>query len=56
MAKKKKQLDKVTLVKEMSREQIGQVKTERTIPDKRKKALKKITERETREQINERCS
>ena len=51
---KKKQLDKVTLVKEMSREQIGQVKTERTIPDKRRKALDRIRDKESREAIHER--
>jgi hypothetical protein len=50
MAKKKRQLDKVTLVKEMSRERIGQVQGEKVVPNKRRERLEEIREREAREE------
>ena len=49
MAKKRK-LDKVQLVKEMSRERIGQVPTEKLVPNKRRERLEQIREREAREE------
>jgi hypothetical protein len=49
MAKKRK-LDKVQLVKEMSRERIGQIQTEKVVPNKRRARLEEIREREAREE------
>lgn len=49
MAKKRK-LDKVQLVKEMSRERIGQIQTEKVVPNKRRTKLEEIREREAREE------
>lgn len=52
MAKKKK-LDKVKLVKEMSRDRIGTVKTEQVQPDRRRTKLDKIADREAQQEIDE---
>lgn len=50
MAKKRK-LDKVQLVKEMSRERIGQVPTEKTVPNKKRIVRDKELEREIRDEM-----
>jgi hypothetical protein len=50
MAKKRK-LDKVQLVKEMSRERIGQVQGEKVVPNKRRERLEEIRECEALEEI-----
>jgi len=52
-SKRKRKLDKVQLVKEMSRERIGQVQTGKVVPDKRREKLAEIRDRETKEQIDE---
>jgi hypothetical protein len=51
--KRKKQLDKVQMVKEMSRERIGTVASERVVPNKRREKIAEIRDREAKEQINE---
>jgi hypothetical protein len=48
MAKKRK-LDKVQLVKEMSRERIGQVQTEKVVPNKRREKIAEAREQEAME-------
>lgn len=50
MAKKKRKLDKVQIVKEMSRERIGQVQTEKVVPNKRREKIEEARERETWEE------
>jgi hypothetical protein len=50
---KKRKLDKVQLVKEMSRERIGVVQTEKVVPNKRREKIAEIRDREAKEQINE---
>jgi hypothetical protein len=44
-------IDVGRLVREIARDRIGQPKTEQTVPDKRKKKLDKIREREAREEV-----
>jgi hypothetical protein len=51
MAKKRK-LDKVQLVKEMSRERIGTVQGEKVLPNKRRKQIEEVHEREAREELD----
>jgi hypothetical protein len=50
MAKKKRKLDKVQLVKEMSRERIGQVQTEKVLRNKRRELIEQAREREALEE------
>jgi hypothetical protein len=49
MAKKKRKLDKVQLVKEMSRDRIGQVQGGKVVPNKRREKLNEIQDREARD-------
>jgi hypothetical protein len=49
MAKKRK-LDKVQLVKEMSRDRIGQIQTEKVVPNKRRELIEQAREREALEE------
>lgn len=49
MAQKKRKLDKVQLVKEMSRERIGQVQTEQVLPNKRREKIEEARAREAEE-------
>jgi hypothetical protein len=49
MAKKRK-LDRVQLVKEMSRERIGQVQGEKVLPNKRREKIAKVREQEALEE------
>lgn len=51
MAKKRK-LDKVQLVKEISRDRIGQVQGEKVVPNKRREKIAKAREREAWEDSN----
>lgn len=43
-----KKLDKVKLVKEMSRERVGAIRPTRFVPDRRKKLLNKAENRDGR--------
>jgi hypothetical protein len=52
MAKKKRKLDKVQLVKEMSRERIGTVQTEKVLPNKRREKIAEAREQEAWEDRN----
>ena len=47
---KKGKIDVGKLVRGIARERIGQPKREQTVPDKRKKTLDEIREREAREE------
>lgn len=49
MAKKRK-LDKVQLVKQMSRDRIGQIQTEKVVPNKRREKIAKAREQEALEE------
>jgi hypothetical protein len=51
MAKKRK-LDKVQLVKEMSRERIGQVQGEKVLPNKRREQVEEARERDAWEELD----
>ena len=53
MKTKKRKLDKVQMVKEMSRDRIGTVATEKVVPNKRREKIAEISEREAKEQIDE---
>ena len=46
MAKKKRQLDKVQMVKEMSRERIGIVQTEKVLRNKRREKIAEAREQD----------
>lgn len=46
---KKRKLDVPALVRGIARERIGQPGSEKVVPDKRRKKLEKIRERESRE-------
>jgi hypothetical protein len=48
--KKSGKIDVGRLVREIARDRIGQPKTEQTVPNKRKKKLDKIREREAQEE------
>ena len=48
--KKSGKLDKVKLVREIARERIGAPGTEKVVPNKRKRKLDEIREREAREE------
>jgi len=50
MAKKKRKLDKVQLVKEMSRDRIGQIQGEKVVPNKRREKIAAAREREALEE------
>lgn len=50
---KKKQLDKVQLVKEMSRERIGQVQTGKVVPNKRREKIEQAREQDTQQDAQE---
>lgn len=52
MAKKRK-LDKVQLVKEMSRDRIGTVQTEKVVPNKRREKIAEAREKEAWEDQDE---
>ena len=49
MAKKRK-LDKVQMVKEMLRDRIGQIQTEKVVPNKRREKIDEAREREAWEE------
>jgi hypothetical protein len=48
--RKQKKFDKVKVVRQIARERIGAPGTEKVVPDKRKKKLDEIREREAREE------
>lgn len=52
MAKKRKlgKLDKVQLVKEMSRDRIGQIQTEKVVPNKRREKIEQARVNEALEE------
>ncbi len=46
MSAKKRKLDKVQMVKEMSRDRIGAVQTEKVVPNKRREKIAEAREQE----------
>jgi hypothetical protein len=51
MAKKKRKLDRVQLVKEMSRDRIGQIQTEKVVPNKRREKIEQAREQEAMDEL-----